>query len=698
MARLSLSLVLRSLLLTGLAGAVLTGPGCRSSIGMADAIDESSIDESGKIPTKAFMGNPLFSHVTLSPNGQQMAVLMSRGNTDALLAINLLDGTRTPLAILERRDSSHSTANNTINRVRWASNDHVVLTAVRPLLANGVRAKRTILHSSDLRKPRLTEIGKDWGRRLQYQDRIISHLPDDPDRLLVSWYGTAQKVDLRTSGLRGVVLKKPNVSGWMADHEFKVRIGHSGKSYDTKVGVWGRVTEEDRIERLVQWDPYDAEEEGEGFFFAGFSERPEIIYVRSERETGRFAIYEYNLRTKKIGSTVFAHSKYEVGTSGVRPYWDYEIPEIWTSRVDGRLLAIYYIDDSRQIRFVDPAHRRLWQPIHDEFEGETVTVISTDEDETSSIFVVSADDSPPVYYRLDHRSAEFSRLFKALPALDGQIFSKMEPIQFQARDGLTIHGYVTRPKNAVGPTAAIVIPHDGPFARNVRGWNSRVQLLASRGFTILQLNHRGSTGYGRKFREAGYKQFGRAMQDDVTDGVRWLISEGIADPERIGIFGTGYGGYAALQGLVETPELYAAGATWGAITDLVTLVDDDALAYWGAEALNDVLIGEQWKDRAHLREVSPSQQADRIIAPVLIGHGTDDSYYHIRHADKMASALEDAGVELELYRYLGEGHSFLDERTRVGFYQRLVDFFERHLEPDPAHVRRPFGHVSAARN
>ncbi len=211
----------------------------------------------------------------------------------------------------------------------------------------------------------------------------------------------------------------------------------------------------------------------------------------------------------------------------------------------------------------------------------------------------------------------------------------------------------------------------------------------SRGFTVFELSHRGSKGYGRKFREAGYKQLGRAIQDDITDGVEWLIAEGIADPERIGIFGIGYGGYAALQGLTSTPELFAAGASYAAISDIVRLLDDDNLAYYGIEAVNKALIGSRWTDRAYLREVSPAHHADRIKVPVLLGHGTNDWNYNIRHTDNMASALEKAGVEHEVYRYRGESHELLDERTRIDFFQKTGAFFERHLKPDPAHILRP---------
>lgn len=646
---------------------ILSVSACRSSIRMTDAAANASIDESNKVPASAFVGNPLFSHLTLSPSGRRLAVMLSREEKDALISIDLITGERAPLAILERREYSKSGSSKRLEEVAWASEDFVMLTQSLLSPAAGSRGRTFHLLSSSISEPRLRPLG--FGR-------VISTLPDDPKSYLALVRGKAQRADLRTGRRRGVELKKRGVGSWQVDHEFKVRIGFSGEEHNNDFEVWGRISDQDKIEKLVKWDPLSDKEKGEGFYFRGFSEQPHIIYVTSERETGRFAIYEYDLRERSLGPVLFEHP-------------DYGVESIRTSAVDGRLLSVSHIEDVPVTRFVDAEYQSIWAPIERDFLGKTVSIVSTDRNETSSIFVVSADDSPPTYYRLDHDSGEYSRLFRAKPALAGLSFPEMEPVHFQSRDGLEIHGYLTRPPKAEGPIATIVFPHGGPLYRNYRRWNSYVQFLVSRGFAVFQLNYRGSTGYGREFREAGYKQFGRAMQDDITDGVDWLIDQGIADPDRIGIFGIGYGGYAALQGLTSTPHLYAAGASYAGISDIVTLLDDDNLAYYGIDEVNKALIGSRWTDRDYLREVSPAHHADQIKVPVLLGHGTNDWNYNIRHTDKMTSALENAGVEHEVYRYRGESHEFLDERTRIDFFQKMGRFFERHLKPDPAHVLRP---------
>ena len=361
---------------------------CPSSIRMTDAAAENSIDESGKIPASAFVGNPLFSHVTLSPSGRRIAVMVSREEKDALISIDLSTGERAPLALLERREYSKSGSSKRLVGVAWASEDFVILTQSISRPVYGGRGRSYHLLSSSISEPRLRPLG--FGR-------VISTLPDDPKAYLVNSRGNAQRADLRTGRRRGVEIQKRGVGRWQVDHEFKVRIGFSGAEYNNDFGVWGRVSDQDRIEKLVKWDPLATDENGPGFYFVGFSEKPHIIYVTSERETGRFAIYEYDLRMHKMGPVVSQHSEYEVAN-------------IRTSVVDGRLLSVNYIEDLPTTLYVDSKYRELWQPIERAFPGKTIFIVSTNRDESISIFSVSADDSPPIYFRLDHHSGEYARL------------------------------------------------------------------------------------------------------------------------------------------------------------------------------------------------------------------------------------------------------------------------------------------------
>ncbi len=258
----------------------------------------------------------------------------------------------------------------------------------------------------------------------------------------------------------------------------------------------------------------------------------------------------------------------------------------------------------------------------------------------------------------------------------------MQSISYIARDGLKIHGYLTLPldKND-GPLPMIVMPHGGPFARYEWGFNAEVQFLASRGYAVLQINYRGSTGYGRYYRETARGQFGKKVQDDITDGVYWAINEKIADPERIAIFGGSFGGYMALCGLTFTPDLYKCAISFAGVYDWVAMFDQlkrkkyrnysyDLLKPW---------FGDPQKDKDIIRGISPINYVDQIKVPVLIVHGRSDYVVDTLQAKNLITALKKAKKSYKVYLQNWEGHGFIDEKKRFKFYSKVEDFLEKNL-------------------
>jgi dipeptidyl aminopeptidase/acylaminoacyl peptidase len=425
--------------------------------------------------------------------------------------------------------------------------------------------------------------------------------------------------------------------------------------------LYARVGAEDDFEQVIEFDPF----EEHGFSFAEFSQDPAKLYVVSDDETGRAAVYLYDLREKRLGPPVFSHPEVDVSSVEV-------------SQLDGRLLAIGYVTDRPRLHFFDEQARSEQAALDRRFPGTTNEIISRDRDEKRAIVRVSGDTAPPRYYLYDLKARRADLLAEAYPKVYLPKLAPMEPVSFAARDGLEIPGYLTLPKGR-DPRGlpAIVYVHGGPTYRDVWGWDPTVQLFASRGFAVLQPNYRGSDGYGARHRSLGHRQWGLAMQDDVEDAARWLISEGIADPARIGIYGASYGGYAALMALVKTPELFAAGASLAGVTDLPTMLADDD--WYMFDDWNTPTVGSRWSDRSQLEASSPARNADRIRAPVLIAHGTKDPIVHVKHAEKMGEALGDRGERAEVLIYPEEVHGFLHEADEIDFHDRLVAFFERHL-------------------
>jgi dipeptidyl aminopeptidase/acylaminoacyl peptidase len=276
---------------------------------------------------------------------------------------------------------------------------------------------------------------------------------------------------------------------------------------------------------------------------------------------------------------------------------------------------------------------------------------------------------------------ELKQLFPVSPWLEESRMAKMEPIQYESRDGLQIRGYLTLPRGVDAKKLPLIVnPHGGPWARDSWGFNPEIQFLASRGYAVLQMNFRGSTGFGRKFMEASFGQWGLTMQDDVSDGVAWAVDQGIADPERVAIYGGSYGGYATLAGLTKTPELYACGISYVGVSNLFTWIEAIP-PYWKPylEMMYE-MVGHPERDAERFRETSPLFQADRIAAPLFVAQGANDPRVRKEESDQIVEALGKRGIQVEYMVKDNEGHGFQNEENRFDFYRTMERFLDRHLK------------------
>jgi dipeptidyl aminopeptidase/acylaminoacyl peptidase len=275
-----------------------------------------------------------------------------------------------------------------------------------------------------------------------------------------------------------------------------------------------------------------------------------------------------------------------------------------------------------------------------------------------------------------------TKLVDVAPWLKEDQLAHMKPIEYQSRDGLTIHGYLTLPLGREAKNLPVVInPHGGPWFRDTWGFNPEVQFLANRGYAVLQMNFRGSTGYGRKFWEASFKQWGQKMQDDITDGVQWLVKQGIADPKRVAIYGGSYGGYATLAGVTFTPDLYAAAVDYVGVANMFTFMKTIP-PYW-KPFLDQMhaMVGDPVKDKALLEAASPVMHADKIKTPLFVAQGAHDPRVNKAESDQMVAALKKRGVDVEYMVKENEGHGFHNEENRFDFYEAMEKFLAKYLQP-----------------
>ena len=345
------------------------------------------------------------------------------------------------------------------------------------------------------------------------------------------------------------------------------------------------------------------------------------------------------------------------------------------------LTSVGYTTDKGHRHFFDEKIKNIYAALEKQLPGYEVALTSIDKQEEKFVVRTYSDRTRGAYYIFDWKSGKLTKWRDLSPWLDEKDMAVVRPISYKSRDGLTIHGYLTLPQGKEAKNLPVVVnPHGGPWVRDTWGFNSEVQLLANRGFAVLQMNYRGSTGYGRAFWEAGFKQWGRKMQDDITDGVEWLVKEGIADPKRVAIYGGSYGGYAVLAGLAFTPEVYACGVDYVGVSNIFTLMKTIP-PYWKplmAEFYEKV--GHPEKDEELLRAVSPVFHADQIKAPLFRGAGARDPRVNKAESDQIVAALESRGIKVEYMVKDNEGHGFHNEENRFEFYEAMEKFLKGCLQ------------------
>lgn len=464
------------------------------------------------------------------------------------------------------------------------------------------------------------------------------------------------------SGEMTMLAENPgNIVGWMTDHEGKLRVAFANDGVNQTILY--RETEADVFAPVLTTS---FKETVSPSFFT-FDNK--MVYALSNIGRDKTALVLFDIANGKEQEVLFETQ--EADLDGVS-----------YSRKDKKLLMVSWTTDKRKEHFFDEETKALKAYVEGKLPGYQIAVGGFNKNEDKYIIRTYSDRSRGAYYYFDKNTKELTKLADLSPWLNENDLCEMKPISYTSRDGLTIPGYLTLPKGIKAEKLPVVInPHGGPWARDYWGFNPEVQFLANNGYAVLQMNFRGSTGYGKAFWEASFKQWGRTMQDDISDGVKWLTDQGIADPERIAIYGGSYGGYATLAGLTLTPELYAAGVDYVGVANLFTFMKTIP-PYW--KPMLDMLyemVGNPQADSLKLAEVSPVFQAGKIVAPLFVAQGANDPRVNKDESDQMVAALKERGIDVEYMVKENEGHGFRNEENRFDFYRAMIAFLDKHLKP-----------------
>lgn len=618
------------------------------------------------IAVEDFFKSPQLSQSTLSPDGRHIAILVADSNNRLMLAVTSVD------VIAPKILARYS--NVDVGEFYWVNSKRLVYSLADRRTAPGETYSGSGLFAIDI----------DGGnQRHLVARRSINE--GDPKRILSarhSFHSVIDEIDtndiyvtefvpsgtkrrdiynlVRVNTLTGQssTIKRPgNVAQWVVDKTGAPRIVSTFE--DGRQAVYLKDDKTDKWSKLFESADADDVDIEPAFFGPDGS-----FYVTARQGKDTSSLYRYDLEKNRIDAEpIIALDGYDFNATVV------------FNKSSNKILGIHYDTDAPGTLWLDEGYKKIQKKVDDLLPGKVNRISIRSEGDSDTVLIWSFSDVDPGTSLLyNHKSGKATVIGQAMPWIKPEQMAFQDFVKYQARDGLTIPAYLTLPKGQSKNLPMVVLVHGGPFVRGEHwGWHSQAQFLASRGYAVLQPEFRGSTGYGAKHERLGWKQWGLTMQDDVTDGTKWAVEQGIADPKRICIAGASYGGYATLWGLIKEPALYQCGISWVGVSDISYLYtlnesdfDDDTAKYYLPKK-----VADQVSDAAQIKATSPVEHAAKLKRPLILAYGGVDRRVPIAHGKRMMAALKEHNSQVEWIEYPDEAHGWTQLKNNVDFWSKV---------------------------
>ncbi|SFG63670.1 Dipeptidyl aminopeptidase/acylaminoacyl peptidase [Pedobacter insulae] len=601
------------------------------------------------IPVDNFFKSQDKATYRLSPNGESISYLKLQDKKQNLFVEDLNTGKLTQLTkLIEKNISFYS----------WVSNDELIY--YKEKVGERYQADLFIINKEGKNERQLSVNEKARIRILE--DKLI-----DNKYLLVlsnkrdSTVSDVYRLNVRDGKMQMVSRNPGNITGWMTDSKGKVRLASS--SDGVKETLLIRQSEDQPFKPIVTINFKTTLRP------IAFSEsEPNIMYVISDVDRDKSALVELDCLTGKERRVLFANdtlNAVDAQYSKNRGEMDYVVYESW----------------KKQKHYLNANARSFYQKLDKLVPNTEYRII--DRDKNEKIFVVRTftDRNPGSYYLYTAESGKLKKLTDINSAIDETQMCEMKPIKYTSRDGLEINGYLTLPLNSDGKNLpVVVIPHNGPGQRNTWGFNAETQFLANRGYAVFQVNYRGSSGYGKNFYAAGFKQWGGKVQDDIDDGVMWLITQKIADPQKIAIYGTSFGGFIALNSAIKSPELYKCAASNSGVLNLFNYLISIPPYFRSNLQMYYDIVGNPETDADYMRQASPVFHADKINVPIFITQNIKDPRINPSDAIRLVKELKKRNIPVTYHEKEDSPFSINREESRQKVYAALEQFLESNLK------------------
>ncbi len=616
------------------------------------------------LPISTYGSLPEIKNIKLSPDGKTLSMVTN--NKGKLMLITYNFSSKKSHKVL-----TTDNINVVLNWYKWANNDILLVSVAYPNSADGVQYTSTQLLKFDLTKndsvvrlikPRDARVRKE--KPAQFQDGVISLLPNEPDKILIEVnfemanHPSIYEVNVRTNKRTRIKGPSKDVEHWIVTRQGKPKIakGH----YRTKV-FYRLFNEKDKSWRnLYSYEVFEKNK----VTILGFDLDPNIIYIRALHQ-GKNAIYKVNITDKNLTrELIYWDEKYDVNGSLIY------------SPKTGAVVGLNHKGSDDNKIYWDKEYLKIKQSLNNSLPNAKNTIISMTRDLNKYILFSRSAKTAGDYLMVDRKNNTMSLLGKIYPNINENNYAKKKLINYTARDGLAIEAYLTTPINHEIKTKppAIILPHGGPMARDFDGFDYWAELFANRGYVVFQPNFRGSSGYGFDFEMASIGGWGKAMQDDLQDAVAWLKEQNIIDSESVCIAGASYGGYAALMAAVKHGETFKCAASFAGVSDIELIIDRSY------RFTNKEIVEKQFSN-SDIDSVSPINFADKMNIPILLIHGTADRVVPVKHSQNMAKKLKRYRKNVKYVEIKNANHHLSVQAHRIQTLEEMVKFFDKHLKP-----------------
>lgn len=627
-----------------------------------------------KLPARDFVRMPDVSAAQLSPDGKFLAYVYDH---EAKAEIAFLD-------IEKNRARYFNPGYGSLVDFVWASNERAIVAGA------GLGSLKRNTDGWVGLTGYFRYLALKGARDLLYAEEVIHADGRDPERVLIldrntsfgepRLYPDVIEMDADTGMYRQRLKNPGHVIQWLADWDGQLRFGVKWENRTARIIC--------RDDEKSAWRPLgEPGAEGEERLLLGMDATGRVLHLGQPNAAGFWAIYPFDITRAVAGESIFEHERYDIVPREFAPsYAGVSLAAPIYSRKSRELLGVRYVTDVPRQYWFDPVLAGLQEQLDRAFPGLVNQIVSFSYDETRMLVLSWSDREPGIYTLIDLAAEKkLKPIGRSRPWIKPEQMAPTLPFELRARDGLLLHGYCTLPAGRGQENLpAVMLVHGGPWVRDAWGFDPVVQFLANRGYAVLQVNYRGSSGYGVDFARKGRAEIGGAIQDDITDTVRWAIKQGIVDPQRVAIMGGSYGGYSALFAAGKTPELYRCAVSLAGVTDWPALIKrrDDrehqiTYAYWEKRIgqLDDPAVMQR------LAAVSPINFAGEIRLPLLLAHGKEDEIVPVDQTKQLAVLLKKLGREPEVMYFDRTGHSFPMHERGEKFFNQLEAFLAKHLGP-----------------